>query len=113
PNQSLLARTPVVRAAAGFPMSQFDKDDVGAMGLLKLDVIGVRMQSAMAHAVAEAARATGERIALEDVPRDDPATYALIRTSRTLGCFQIESPGQRDLIRSEEHTSELQSRENL
>lgn len=97
-NPSLLDRTPVERAAAGFPMSQFDKDDVEAMGLLKLDVIGVRMQSAMAHAVAEAARATGERIALEDVPRDDPATYALIRTSRTLGCFQIESPGQRDLI---------------
>ena len=95
---ALRDRTPVERAAAGFPMSQFDKDDVEAMGLLKLDVIGVRMQSAMAHAVAEVARTTGERIALEDVPRDDPATYALVRTSRTLGCFQIESPGQRELI---------------
>ncbi|WP_021598495.1 DNA polymerase III subunit alpha [Actinomadura welshii] len=91
-------RTPIERAAVGFPMSQFDKDDVEAMGLLKLDVIGVRMQSAMAHAVAEVARLTGEEIALEDVPRDDPATYALVRTSRTLGCFQIESPGQRELI---------------
>ncbi|MGH3242931.1 MAG: DNA polymerase III subunit alpha, partial [Spirillospora sp.] len=97
-NPTLRDRTPVERAAVGFPMSQFDKDDVEAMGLLKLDVIGVRMQSAMAHAVAEAARLTGRTIALEDVPRDDPATYALVRTSRTLGCFQIESPGQRELI---------------
>ncbi|MFI0411224.1 DNA polymerase III subunit alpha [Actinomadura sp. 3N508] len=97
-NPSLRDRTPVEQAAVGFPMSQFDKDDVEAMGLLKLDVIGVRMQSAMAHAVAEVARLTGETIALEDVPRDDPATYALVRTSRTLGCFQIESPGQRELI---------------
>ncbi|WP_243711192.1 DNA polymerase III subunit alpha, partial [Actinomadura sp. KC216] len=97
-NPSLRDRTPVERAAAGFPMSQFDKDDVETMGLLKLDVIGVRMQSAMAHAVAEVARLTGETIALEDVPRDDPSTYALVRTSRTLGCFQIESPGQRELI---------------
>ncbi|MFC4049215.1 DNA polymerase III subunit alpha [Actinomadura syzygii] len=97
-NPTLRDRTPVERAATGFPMSQFDKDDVEAMGLLKLDVIGVRMQSAMAHAVAEVARTTGEEIALEDVPRDDPATYALVRTSRTLGCFQIESPGQRELI---------------
>jgi error-prone DNA polymerase len=97
-NPSLRDRTPVEQAAVGFPMSQFDKDDVEAMGLLKLDVLGVRMQSAMAHAVAEAARVTGERIVLEDVPRDDPETFALIRTSRTLGCFQIESPGQRDLI---------------
>nr|WP_316043372.1 hypothetical protein [Actinomadura sp. CNU-125] len=79
-------------------MSQFDKDDVEAMGLLKLDVIGVRMQSAMAHTVDEIARTTGERPDLEAVPRDDPATFELIRTSRTLGCFQIESPGQRELI---------------
>ncbi|RKS77180.1 DNA polymerase III alpha subunit [Actinomadura pelletieri DSM 43383] len=97
-NPTLRDRTPVEQAAVGFPMSQFDKDDVEAMGLLKLDVLGVRMQSAMAHAVAEVARVTGEEIALEDVPRDDPATYELIRTSRTLGCFQIESPGQRELI---------------
>ncbi|MEU8802648.1 DNA polymerase III subunit alpha [Spirillospora sp. NPDC048819] len=97
-NPTLRDRTPVEQAAAGFPMSQFDKDDVETMGLLKLDVIGVRMQSAMAHAVAEVARASGERIALEDVPRDDPATYEMVRTSRTLGCFQIESPGQRELI---------------
>lgn len=97
-NPGLRDRVPVERAAVGFPMSQFDKDDVEAMGLLKLDVIGVRMQSAMAHAVAEVARVTGEEIALEDVPRDDPETYALVRTSRTLGCFQIESPGQRELI---------------
>ncbi|TDD89143.1 DNA polymerase III subunit alpha [Actinomadura rubrisoli] len=97
-NATLRDRTPLERSAAGFPMSQFDKADVEAMGLLKLDVIGVRMQSAMAHAVAEAARVSGEEIDLEAVPRDDPATFALIRTSRTLGCFQIESPGQRELI---------------
>jgi error-prone DNA polymerase len=59
------------------------------------------MQSAMAHAVAEIERVDGDRIDLEDeaqVPRDDPATFELIRTARTLGCFQIESPGQRELI---------------
>ncbi|GAA2161806.1 DNA polymerase III subunit alpha [Actinomadura napierensis] len=97
-NATLRDRVPVEQSALGFPMSQFDKEDVEAMGLLKLDVIGVRMQSAMAHAVAEVARVTGEEIDLEAVPRDDPDTYALIRTSRTLGCFQIESPGQRELI---------------
>ncbi|MFC6930455.1 DNA polymerase III subunit alpha [Actinomadura yumaensis] len=97
-NATLRDRTPVEQSALGFPMSQFDKDDVEAMGLLKLDVIGVRMQSAMAHAVAEVERAGGGRIDLEAVPRDDPSTFGLIRTSRTLGCFQIESPGQRELI---------------
>ncbi|MET9323848.1 DNA polymerase III subunit alpha [Streptomyces sp. NPDC003038] len=99
---SLLARTPVVPTSGeGFPMSQFDKDDVEELGLLKLDVLGVRMQSAMAHAVAEIRRGTGRELDLDDpaqVPPDDGATYELIRSAETLGCFQIESPGQRDLV---------------
>ena len=100
-NAGLLDRTPVEASWLGFPMSQFDKDDVETLGLLKLDVLGIRMQSAMAHAVAETARVTGESIDLDDraqLPLDDPATFDLIRSTRTLGCFQIESPGQRELI---------------
>ncbi|MEU5583135.1 DNA polymerase III subunit alpha [Streptomyces huasconensis] len=96
---SLLARTPVVPTSGeGLPMSQFDKEDVEDLGLLKLDVLGVRMQSAMAHAVTEVERATGERVDLDAVEPGDPATYRLIQSTETLGCFQIESPGQRDLV---------------
>ncbi|WP_328497294.1 DNA polymerase III subunit alpha [Streptomyces sp. NBC_00414] len=98
---SLLARTPVVPTSGeGLPMSQFDKEDVEDLGLLKLDVLGVRMQSAMAHAVAEVERATGDHVDLDAVAAEegDPETYRLIRSTETLGCFQIESPGQRDLV---------------
>ncbi|WP_019544019.1 DNA polymerase III subunit alpha [Streptomyces sulphureus] len=96
---SLRARTPTVPTSGeGFAMSQFDKDDVEELGLLKLDVLGVRLQSAMAHAVAEVGRASGEEVDLDAVPEGDPATYRLVRSAETLGCFQIESPGQRDLI---------------
>jgi error-prone DNA polymerase len=98
---TLLDRTPVEASWAGFPMSQFDKDDVEELGLLKLDVLGIRMQSAMAHAVAEVERVDGVRIDLDDesqVPFDDPATFELISSARTLGVFQIESPGQRELV---------------
>ncbi|MDX3745809.1 DNA polymerase III subunit alpha [Streptomyces sp. AK08-02] len=99
---TLLHRTPVVPTSGeGFPMSQFDKEDVEDLGLLKLDVLGVRMQSAMAHAVTEIERSTGHRVDLDDatqVPPDDPKTFQLIKSSQTLGCFQTESPGQRDLI---------------
>nr|WP_206323974.1 DNA polymerase III subunit alpha [Streptomyces sp. HNM0574] len=98
-DDSLRARTPVVPTSGeSFPMSQFDKEDVEDLGLLKLDVLGVRMQSAMAHAVRETERARSVRLDLDRVPEGDPATYALIRSAETLGCFQIESPGQRDLI---------------
>ncbi|MEW2573979.1 DNA polymerase III subunit alpha [Streptomyces sp. NPDC047070] len=98
---SLLARTPVVPTSGeGLPMAQFDKEDVEDLGLLKLDVLGVRMQSAMAHAVAEVKRATGDEVDLDAVAVEegDPRTYRLIRSTETLGCFQIESPGQRDLV---------------
>ena len=98
---TLLDRTPVEASYLGFPMSQFDKDDVEDLGLLKLDVLGIRMQSAMAHAVDEVARVDGLEIDVDDeaqAPRDDPATFALIQSTKTLGCFQIESPGQRELV---------------
>ncbi|GHB07412.1 MULTISPECIES: DNA polymerase III subunit alpha [Streptomyces] len=98
-DDSLLRRTPVMPTSGeGFPMAQFDKDDVEHLGLLKLDVLGVRMQSAMAHAVTELKRASGEELDLDAVPPGDPETYRLIRSAETLGCFQIESPGQRDLV---------------
>ena len=98
---TLLDRTPVEASHAGFPMTQFDKDDVEDLGLLKLDVLGIRMQSAMAHAVAEIRRVDDVEVDLDDetqVPFDDPATFELVSSARTLGCFQIESPGQRELV---------------
>ncbi|NWL31392.1 DNA polymerase III subunit alpha [Paenarthrobacter nitroguajacolicus] len=121
---TLLDRTPVQPSGLGLPMSQFDKHDMDPMGMLKLDVLGVRMQSAMAFAVREVIRlhpskaevvaagrhpvepggagpdyiAPDGRIDLNAVPFDDEPTYELIRSTHTLGCFQIESPGQRELI---------------
>ncbi|MGK5115273.1 DNA polymerase III subunit alpha, partial [Geodermatophilus sp. CPCC 205506] len=95
---TLLDRTPVENSFLGYPMSQFDKDDVEELGLLKLDLLGIRMQSAIAHALDEVARVDGEVVDIDAVPRDDPTTFELIRSTRTLGMFQIESPGQRELV---------------
>src|SRR4051812_46625532 len=95
---TLLDRTPVESSYLGYPMSQFDKDDVEELGLLKLDLLGIRMQSAIAHALDEVARVDGETVDIDAVPRDDPTTFELIQSTRTLGMFQIESPGQRELV---------------
>ncbi|GAA3700090.1 DNA polymerase III subunit alpha [Arthrobacter ginkgonis] len=123
-DQTLLDRTPVQPSGLGLPMSQYDKHDMDPMGLIKLDVLGVRMQSAISHALAEVARIHGDghavasaghhrlpangtlppylapdgTIDLEQIPLDDEPTFELIRSTHTLGCFQIESPGQRELI---------------
>ncbi len=94
-------RTPVEASFGGFPMSQFDKDDVEDMGLLKLDVLGIRMQSSFAHCLSEIGRTCGpEQVPDVDhlAPFDDAQVFDMIGHAQTLGCFQIESPGQRELV---------------
>jgi error-prone DNA polymerase len=84
--------------ASGYPMVQFDKDDVEAIGLLKLDVLGVRMQSAISYALQEIERVEGEKIDIDAIKLDDSQTFDLIKSTKTMGLFQIESPGQRELV---------------
>lgn len=102
-NASLLNRLPVQPTPAGYAMLQADKEDIelGGFGLVKLDVLGVRMQSAMAHAVAEIRRTTGRAIDLDNpdhVDVNDQQAFEMIRASDTVGLFQLESPGQQDLV---------------
>ncbi|WBB60207.1 DNA polymerase III subunit alpha [Streptomyces sp. WMMC500] len=99
---TLLDRLPVQPTPQGdYPMAMAAKEEIEDLGNIKLDVLGVRMQSAMAHAVAEIEQATGNRIDLDDpeqVPLDDVFAFKLIQDSDTLGLFQLESPGQQDLL---------------
>jgi primosomal protein N' len=93
-----VTRVPLERSYQGYRMIQADKDDVELLGYLKLDVLGVRMLSAIRHCLDEIARTEHEKVDLGEVPLDDEPTFELIRASDTLGCFQIESPGQRELL---------------
>jgi len=98
-NDTLLDRTATQQSAEGFPLSQLDKDDAEIAGVIKLDVLGVRMQSAMAHTLTEIKRTEHRDVDLDAIARDDADTYAMIGSARTIGCFQIESPGQRELVK--------------
>ncbi len=82
----------------GFAMAQYDKDDVEALGLCKLDVLAIRMLSSMAHCIEEVRETRGADIDFDHVGWADGDTYELIQSTRTLGMFQIESPGQRELV---------------
>jgi error-prone DNA polymerase len=99
---TLLDRLPVQPTPQGdYPMVMAAKEEVEALGNIKLDILAVRMQSAMAYAVAEIERATGTRVDLDDgaqVPLDDLFAFKLIQESQTIGMFQLESPGQQDLL---------------
>ena len=95
---SLYDRAPIEKNASGYPMLPWDKDDVEAIGLLKLDILGVRMQSTLAYSVSEIERELGERVDIDAIPLNDRETFELIQSTKTLGLFQIESPGQRELV---------------
>ena len=89
---------PVQQNASGYPMLQFDKDDVEDIGLLKLDVLGVRMQSAISYTLEEIERIESQPVDIDNIQFDDTSTFDLIKSTRTIGLFQIESPGQRELV---------------
>lgn len=91
------AWTPVCSSPKGFPVGHLDKDDVDVLGLLKLDLLGLRMHTAIQKAVKLLAR-KGIHLDLDRMPLTDRKTYALLRSTESVGVFQLESPGQRNLL---------------
>lgn len=79
-------------------VTQFTKDTVEEIGLLKMDILGLRTLTVMNDAVT-AVREYNPGFNLEELPLDDPATYDLLSRGETIGVFQLESPGLRALIR--------------
>ncbi|MGH8284973.1 MAG: DNA polymerase III subunit alpha, partial [Steroidobacteraceae bacterium] len=84
-------------------VTQFDKDDVEAVGLVKFDFLGLRTLTIIDRAIAIINRireARGEApLDMQRLPMDDAPTYALLKSCRTTAVFQLESRGMKDLIR--------------
>ena len=72
---------------------EWDKDDIDALGFMKVDVLALGMLSCMRRAF-EFMEQKGVKLDLATIPAEDPATYAMIRKADTLGVFQIESRAQ-------------------
>ncbi|GAB4509657.1 MAG: DNA polymerase III subunit alpha [Sulfuricaulis sp.] len=83
-------------------VTQFDMGDVEAIGLVKFDFLGLRNLTIIDKAVktinAGRAKKGEPPVIIEQLPIDDPATYALIKSARTTALFQLESRGMKDLI---------------
>ncbi|MSR15100.1 MAG: error-prone DNA polymerase [Gammaproteobacteria bacterium] len=73
---------------------QWDKDDLEALGLLKVDCLSLGMLSAIQRACVLVARTRGQAFDMASIPAEDPATYAMIQRADTVGVFQIESRAQ-------------------
>ncbi|HEY0675080.1 MAG TPA: DNA polymerase III subunit alpha, partial [Immundisolibacter sp.] len=88
-------------AGGGSPVTQYDKDDVEAIGLVKFDFLGLRTLTIIDWALKTLAERdpTFAGFDIDDLPLADPDAYALLRRCETTAVFQLESRGMRDLIR--------------
>ena len=80
-------------------VTQFDKDDVEAVGLVKFDFLGLRTLTIIQWALENIARRRGEAPDMARIPLDDPAAFALLKQCQTTAVFQLESRGMKDLIK--------------
>ena len=90
---------PVQWAPKGFLITQFEHGDVEALGLPKMDLLGIRALTVLADAAEFARQRHDSTFRLADIPLDDPATAALIERAETIGVFQCESDGAQRTLR--------------
>ncbi|MEI7537897.1 MAG: error-prone DNA polymerase, partial [Comamonadaceae bacterium] len=77
---------------------QWEKDDLDAMGWLKVDVLALGMLSAIRRCLDLISERSGSTLRMQDIPAEDPATYAMICRADTVGVFQIESRAQMSML---------------
>lgn len=77
---------------------QWDKDDLDAVGLLKIDILALGMLSCIRRALNIVSEQRGEPFELQDIPAEDAATYEMICKADTVGVFQIESRAQMSML---------------
>ena len=84
-------------------VSQYDKDDVEAVGLVKFDFLGLRtltiLELALVHANEQRATEGLPPLSFETLPIDDKATFQLLKTANTTAVFQLESKGMKDMLK--------------
>ena len=82
-------------------MTQYDKDDVEKIGLVKFDFLGLRTLTVIDRAVKSINEGLGDsnKINIEKIPLDDAKVYKLLSSGKTMAVFQLESSGMRDLIK--------------
>ncbi len=80
-------------------VTQYAMGDVEALGLLKMDFLGLRNLDVIDEAVRVIEQSSGTKIDIADLPLDDEATYTMLRKGDATGVFQFESTGMRDALR--------------
>jgi DNA polymerase-3 subunit alpha len=86
------------RGAEEEVVTQFDMGAIQAIGLLKMDFLGLRTLTVISDTLENIYRVSGKKIDIDHIPLDDPETFELLQRGDTIGVFQLESPGMRSLL---------------
>ncbi len=97
--ETLTNYLPLYRTSDGVIATQFAKETVEKLGLLKMDLLGLRTLTVIGEAVNLIRETRGTTLDMDALPLDDPATYDLLGRGETIGVFQLESSGMRAILR--------------
>ncbi|TRM12939.1 DNA polymerase III subunit alpha [Lentibacillus cibarius] len=98
-DKPLVETVPLTVGANQTQLTQYDMNDLEAIGLLKMDFLGLRNLTLMERVLQTIRYTTGDKITLANIPRADRQTYALLQQGRTNGIFQLESKGMKQVLR--------------
>lgn len=90
---------PVIEGQDGVYLTQFPMQDLEAIGLLKIDFLGLRNLSLLERMIRQIREKEGKTILLEKLPMNDAKTFQLLRSGHTTGVFQLESSGMKSALR--------------
>ena len=93
-NYMPLFKTQEDQITSGYSMSVLEK-----IGLLKVDFLGLRTLTVIDQTLKIIEKTRNKKIDIKEIPLDDPKTYKLLSSAQTIGVFQVESSGMRDLLR--------------
>jgi len=98
-DQPLVNLLPLKEDDSGTLVTQYAMNPVGDLGLLKMDFLGLKTLTVIRNTCEMVKRTLGTEIDIDHLPLDDQKTYDLLNRAETLGVFQLESGGMRDLCR--------------
>src|SRR5439155_12166247 len=98
-DQPLVNLLPLKKDEDGTIVTQYAMGPVGDLGLLKMDFLGLKTLTVIRNACELVKRTKGIDVPIDDLPLDDAKTYDLLNKAQTVGVFQLESGGMRDLCR--------------
>lgn len=101
----LIEDVPLTKAANDMYLTQYAMDELEKIGLLKMDILGLKNLTLIERITTSIKKQTDAQIDINHLPEDDPATFALLQAGKTNGIFQLESAGMKNALRKIRPTS--------